>query len=103
MYLMWTQCHCCINYLDDVIGVFTPPPPSSAHNAFSTLMNLLDALGIPINLKNIEKPQTKITCLRIDIDTKNGILTIPDHKMPKKMCIMYTMETKSLCNKKSIT
>ena len=45
-YLMWTQRHFCINYLDDVIGV---SPPPQANNAFSTLMNLLEALGLPVN------------------------------------------------------
>ena len=67
-YLMWTQRHFCVNYLDDVFGV---SPPSSANNTFSTLMNLLDALGLPVNFKKVEKPQTKITCLGIDIDAKN--------------------------------
>ena len=78
-YLMWTQHHFCVNYLDDVVGV----PISHANNAFSTLMNLLEALGLPVNFKKVEKPQTKITCLGIDIDVKNGILSTPDMKMEK--------------------
>ena len=91
-YLMWTQRHFCVNYLDDVIGV---SPPSCANNAFSTLMNLLDALGLPVNFKKVEKPQTKITCLGIDIDAKNGILTVPDKKMEKirMLCIQWKNKT----------
>ena len=66
-------------------------------------MNLLEALGLPINFKKVEKPQSKITCLGIDIDARNGILTIPDRKMEKISFIMYTLETKNMCCKKSIT
>ena len=78
------------------MGFLLPP------NAFSTLMNLLDRLGLPVNFLKVEKPQTKIMCLGIDIDAKNGILTVPDKKMEKKST-MYTMETKNVRNKKPIT
>ena len=43
-------------------------------------MNLLDTLGLPVNFKKVEKPQTKITCLGIDIDAKTGTLTIPNKR-----------------------
>ena len=91
-YLMWTQRHFCVNYLDDVIGVSPPPQASSA---FSTLMNLLEALGLPVNFKKVEKPQSKITCLGIDIDARNGILTIPDRKMEKirSLCTHWRQKT----------
>ena len=42
----------------------------------------------------MEKPQTKITCLGIDIDAKNGILTVPDKKMEKKVDYVHNGDKK---------
>ena len=48
-----------INYLDDYIGVASP---KNASNAFQTLMNLLEAVGLPINDKKVQKPGQQVTC-----------------------------------------
>ena len=46
MYLMWTQGHWVMAYLDDFVAVC---PYSAANNAYLTLKNLLEDLGLPIN------------------------------------------------------
>ena len=46
IYLMWMQKHWVMSYLDDFIAVC---PPNAATNAYLTLKNLLETLGLPIN------------------------------------------------------
>ena len=53
-----------INYLDDYIGVALPDNTS---NAFQTLMNLLQKMGLPINDKKVVESCEQITCLGIEI------------------------------------
>ena len=76
-----------INYLDDYIGVTSP---SNASNAFQTLTNILQAVGLPINQKKIEKPGEQVTCLGIEINARTNILKIPENKM---------LEVKEMCSK----
>ena len=76
-----------INYLDDYIGVASP---QNAFNAFQTLMNLLQRVGLPINEKKIEKPGEQVTCLGTEINARTGILKIPENKM---------LEVKEMCSK----
>ena len=66
---VWT-----INYLDDYIGVTSP---ANASNAFQTLTNILQAVGLPINEKKIEKPGEQVTCLGIEINARTGIFKNP--------------------------
>ena len=60
---MWMQCHWVVNYLDDVIGVSHPADTS---DAFQMLHNVLEVLGLPINLNKVEEPSCEITCLDIN-------------------------------------
>ena len=53
-----------INYLADYIGVAFP---KNASDAYQTLTNLLQRVGLPINEKKIEKPGEQVTCLGIEI------------------------------------
>ena len=43
---------------------------------------------LPVNLKKVSAPTQKITCLGIDVDAKEGILSVPKEKLQK---IMYDM------------
>ena len=74
-------------YLDDYIGVTSPP---NASNAFQTLTNLLQVVGLPINQKKVEKLGEQVTCLGIEINARTGILKIPENKM---------LEVKEMCSK----
>ena len=87
-YLMWTQKHWVMAYLDDFVAVC---PPSTANNAYLTLKNLLEDLGPPINFKKVEEPSSTITCLGIEINAKEGTLAIPDQKLNdiKHLCVQW--------------
>ena len=72
-YLMASQRHWVMSYLDDVIGASS----DRADDAFLTLVHLLQNLGLPLNKSKFVAPLSKLTCLGIDVDAKAGILTIP--------------------------
>ena len=88
-----------INYLDDYIGVSTPDKTESH---YLSLLNVLRQVGLPVNEKKVGTPGTKITCLGILIDTKEGILAIPEQKMAeiKKLCKVWL--NKKFASKKQV-
>ena len=51
MYLMTSQRHWIMAYLDDLIGAASP---ARANDAFTTLIDLLQHLGLPINSKKLK-------------------------------------------------
>ena len=98
-YLMWTQNNWIMAYLDDLVGV---ADSDKAQAAFLILSNLLQALGLPINSKNVEPPSQKITCLGIEIDAKAGTLTIPDKKIQKIKTICHNWMFKSKASRSQL-
>ena len=54
-----------ISYLDDFLGV---GQPHKARSEFLSLKNLLESLGLPLNVKKIEEPAEEVTCLGININ-----------------------------------
>ena len=63
-----------MNYIDDLIYWALP---SKIHKAYQFLLILLAELGLNISQKKLHPPDTKITCLVIESDTKNRIMSIP--------------------------
>ena len=88
VYLMTSQRHWVMAYLDDLIGAALP---ARASDAFATLINLLQHLGLPINYKKVEAPSSQITCLGIIVDAKAGTLSVPAEKLEKikQMCTQW--------------
>ena len=74
-----------ISYLDDFLGV---GQPHKARSEFLSLKNLLESLGLPLNVKKIEDPAEEVTCLGININAHMGLLSIPKDKL---------LEIKLLC------
>ena len=53
------------------------------------LSNVLQDLLLPINLKKVESPSHKITCLGIQIDAKAGTFAIPEEKIQQlNICVI---------------
>ena len=83
-----------INYIDDVIGfgtVFTAKP------SFDTLQDLLD-----ISLTKLVEPSTKVTCLGVEVDTKEFTISVPEEKLNNIMGICNNWSDKSQCTKKEL-
>ena len=91
---MTSQCHWIMAYLDDLIGAASP---ARANDAFVTLINLLQHLGLPINSKKVEAPSSQITCLGIIVNAKSGTLSIPAEKLKKikQMCFHWLGKTQA--------
>ena len=84
-----------MKYLDDVIGASLP---DVAFDAFATLNNLLKALGLPVNPKKVAAPTHKITCLGIDVDAKEGTLSVPGENLQKfkKLCLVWQNKSQAI-------
>ena len=67
-----------MNYLDDYIGI---AQPHQAEGHFQSLLNILDQVGLPVNNNKVEPPSSVITCLGIQINAKEGILSVSDKKL----------------------
>ena len=85
-FLLVSQNHWVMNYLDDIIGASLS---GTGSHTFLTLKNLLQSLGLPINYKKISAQTHKITCLGINIYTKEGTLSIPLDKLFKSKNYSY--------------
>ena len=69
-----------INYIDDVIGFELL---SRSNDTFQYLQDLLKELGFSLNEKKIVSPQTKVSCLGVEVDTVNFTIAVPPEKMKK--------------------
>ena len=91
-YLMSTQNYWVMSYLDDIIGVDVPV---KAHKAYYSMLNLLEQLGLPVNRDKISAPVLKLVCLGIQVDTRTGVLSIPQEKLCKikNLCDQWQNKT----------
>ena len=91
-HLMATQGHWTCAYLDDIVGVSLP---NTANNAFTSLINLIQTLGLPVNQEKVVAPAEEIICLGICINARSGILTIPEEKIiqVKRLCTQWLSRT----------
>ena len=88
-FIMKSQGHDVINYIDDVIGFGTT---STARPSFETLTKLLTNLGLDISIKKLVQPTTKVACLGVEVDTKNFTVAIPSEKVAEilQKCHQWT-------------
>ena len=84
VYLMTSQRHWTMAYLDDLIGAASP---ARANDAFTTLTNLLQHLGLPINGKKVEAPSSQINCLGIIVNAKSGMWSIQKNFKKLNKCV----------------
>ena len=98
-HLMTSQHHWTCAYLDDIIGVSTP---AKAKNAFTSLSNLIQTLGLPVNPDKVVAPTHQMTCLGINIDARTATLTIPTEKIEqvKRLCNQWA--SKAYATRRSI-
>ena len=98
-FIMTSQGHDVINYIDDVIGFGTI---STAHNSFTILKNTLENLGFEISIKKLIQPSTKVTCLGVEVDTKNFTVAVPQEKLLKILATCQEWQHRKACNKKEL-
>ena len=84
-YIMTSQDHDVINYIDDVIGFGTV---STAHTSFCTLQDL----GLDISIKKLVRPSTKVICLGVEVNTEEFTVAVPQEKLSNilEMCTNWS-------------
>ena len=82
------------NYIDDLIY---PAMPHEIHEAYASLLSLLNDLGLEISEKKLIPPTSKAICLGIEIDAYNKTLSIPLEKLEeiKNMCNTWTTKIRA--------
>ena len=92
-FIMTSQGHEVINYIDDVIGFGT---------SFCTLHDLLQKLGFDISNKKLAQPATKVTCLGVKVNTEDFTVAVPHEKNCKILEMCQNWSPKSYCTKKQL-
>ena len=98
-FIMKSKGYDIINYIDDVIGFSTV---STSKPSFDTLQKLLRKLGFDMSLKKLVEPTTKVTCLGVEVDTKEFTNSVPDEKLNNVLCMCNNWSDKSQCTKKEL-
>ena len=82
------------NYIDDLIY---PALPHEIYEAYTSLLSLLNDLGLEVSEKKSVPPTSKAICLGIEIDACNKMLSIPVDKFEeiKNMCNTWTMKIRA--------
>ena len=88
-----------MNYLDDYIGVANE---FKAESQIQSLMNILQQVGLPVNPTKVEPPSSVITCLGIQINAREGVISIPPQKLKEIQEICKSWHTKKFANKKQL-
>ena len=98
-HVMTSRRHDIIYYLDDIIGFELP---SKSNDSFQYLQDLLRKLGFSLNEKKIVKPQTKVSCLGVEVDTVNFTVAVPPDKMKKIKETCYGWVGRKKCRKNEL-
>ena len=82
-----------LNYIDDLIYCALP---SKIQEPYRFLLTLLQEVGLDISQKKLHPPDTKVTCLGIEFDTKNRTMSIPPQKLAEiiKLCKIWEDKAK---------
>ena len=98
-FIMSKQNYDIINYIDDLIGFGLP---STAHNSFKYLCELLEQLGLTISTKKLVPPTTTVTCLGVQINTIDGTISVPPDKLRKIIELCFSWESKTRVRKRDL-
>ena len=88
-----------VNYVDDFVGFGTP---SQAKLAFDQLYEIIQDLGLTISQKKLVPPSTKVTCLGVVIDTKEGTVSIPPEKMAQISDSILSWRHRNTCSRRQL-
>ena len=96
-----------LNYIDDLIYCALP---SKIHEPYHFLLTLLQELGLDISQKKLHPPDTKVTCLGIEFDTKIELhvymttcMSIPPQKLGEIIQLCKNWENESKGHKSELS
>ena len=80
-----------MNYIDDLIYCGLP---STAHQSYQFLLNLLQDLGLDISHKKLCPSDTKVICLGILFNTIDRTISIPSNKLSEIVRVCHEWSDK---------
>ena len=98
-HVMHQKGFCIIDYIDDYVGMGFP---DVAHASFASLFNLMNELGLTISDSKLVAPSTKVVCLGVLINTENGTVSIPPHKLCQINDTMRHWSQRTTCTKRQL-
>ena len=84
------------NYIADLIYIGLP---SSIHQVYQFLLDLIQDLGLEISMKKLHPPDTKVVCLGILITTIDSTMSIPPDKLQQIIQAYTDWSDKRVCTK----
>ena len=91
----------CLYYLDDFL--FAGPPGSTeCEAALAIAIECCQISGVPIAVQMTVGPSTKITFLGIEIDSEEGLLSLPQEKLFHTKSIINTWCGRKKCTKREL-
>ena len=88
-----------LNYIDDLIYTALP---STIHDSYQFLLDLLQQLGLDISSKKLHPPSTQAVCLGTLFDTVTRTITIPPDKLQEVIHICKNWDNKAMCTKNNL-
>ena len=98
-HMMHRQGFTVLNYVDDFIGVETP---CVARRSYDALLELLQKLGLEVSVNKLVGPATKVTCLGVDVDSVERMVSIPDAKLRQIVLSVKEWLQKHFCSKRQL-
>ena len=98
-HMMRRQGFTVLNYVDDFLGIATP---SVARRSYDALLELLQKLGLEVSVKKLVGPATKVTCLGVDVDSVERMVSIPDAKLRQIVVTVKEWLQKHFCSKRQL-
>ena len=81
------------HYLDDFI-TWGPPGSNVCSENLARILSTCNELGVLVAAEKVEGPTSRLTFLGIEVDTRSGVLRLPDEKLVR---LRTTLSQWSLC------
>ena len=89
------------HYLDDFI-LYGPAGSDECARQLELTLHVCDRLGVPLATEKLEGPTERLTFLGIEIDTRLGILRLPDDKLQRVRHSLDEWESRRACTKREL-
>ena len=89
------------HYLDDYI-LFGPPGSDKCAQQLEVTLRVCERLGVPLAKEKLEGPTECLTFLGIELDTRAGILRLPEDKLGRIRVALDEWERKRACTKREL-
>ena len=90
-----------IHYLDDFL-FFGRPQASECDENLAKALSICNELGVPVATNKLEGPTTCLTLLGLQLDSQDGIISLPAVKLQKVKSTIAEWLTRRACTKRQL-